>query len=83
MRYSRAVFLQKSEAYGQVTSGLAKKIVMTAGSEVSTYLPFAGKDKIAKFLLFRLQADERADILSEKERNFYKFHRLCNCDRIM
>ena len=26
MRYSRAVFLHKSEAYGQVTSGLAKKI---------------------------------------------------------
>ena len=26
MRYSRAVFLHKSEAYGQVTSGLAKKL---------------------------------------------------------
>jgi hypothetical protein len=26
MRYSRAVFLHKSEAYDQVTSGLAKKI---------------------------------------------------------
>ncbi len=26
MRYSSAVFLHKSEAYGQVTWGLAKKI---------------------------------------------------------
>jgi hypothetical protein len=33
-------------------------LVMMAGSEVSTYLPFAGKDKIAKFPLFRLQADK-------------------------
>jgi hypothetical protein len=33
---------------------------MAAGSEVSTYLPFAGNDKIAKFALFRLQADKKS-----------------------
>jgi hypothetical protein len=35
---------------------------MTAGSEVSTYLPpFAGKDKVAKFHLFPIQTPSRRE----------------------